>query len=840
MWPVLRKYDQNHLARIALPIGGIGTGTISLGGRGDLRDWEVMNHPAKGFNPGGCFFAVNIQMPGGEPLTRALEGQIDQASFEGASGCSIPNHGLPRFRYCSFEAAYPLGQVLLSDPELPIDVRLQAYNPLVPADPDSSGIPCGVFRYILHNQTDQPLKVSVCGSLSNFTGFDPAKPTATNSNINQFRKGEFIQGIVMTPSDNANERRESFGSLALVTTAQEGVSYKTSWEDRGWGSALLFFWEDFQKDGILQEVQDQSRNKIPRSSLAVSFDLPPQETQSVTFIICWHFPNRYTWTPAPIEDAGNSPAYDKDWIGNYYTSQYKDAWDVAEKVGSRLQTLEDQTLDFVNVFCSSSLPEVVKEAALFNLSTLRSQTCFRTPDGKFFGWEGCNDQKGCCHGSCTHVWNYEQATAFLYGSLARTMRETEFGPAIREDGCMSFRVNLPLERGRDFSFAAADGQMGCLMKLYRDWQLSGDEKLLRDLWPNAKKALAFAWQPGGWDADQDGVMEGCQHNTMDIEYFGPNPEIETWYLGALRAAEEMAKYMGDLEFAEKCGQLFASGKEWTDNNLFNGEYYEHQIIPVVDGLQIPPSLLIGMGAKDLAHPDYQLGAGCLVDQLVGQYMAHICGLGYLLDPDHVIKTLKSILKYNRKESFQGHFNCWRSYVLNEEAAILTASYPKGRPENPFPYFSEAWTGLEYVAAVGLFYEGQIEEGKRCYQDTRDRYDGFKRNPFDEAECGHHYARAMASWAAVPALSRFQYSGVTKRMTFAAQAGNLFWSNGFAWGQCNIQDESDSYHIELIVKNGEIKLGCFKLEGIGEVKTEVITLSSQDKNKIEFTIKKPPS
>jgi len=390
---------------------------------------------------------------------------------------------------------------------------------------------------------------------------------------------------------------------------------------------------------------------------------------------------------------------------------------------------------------------------------------------------------------------------------------------------------------RDFSYAAADGQMGCLMKLYRDWQTSGDENFLRALWPNAKKALSFAWLPGGWDADQDGVMEGCQHNTMDIEYFGPNPEIETWYLGALRAAEEMARFVGDTAFEKKCGQLFASGKDWTDQNLFNGEYFEHQIIPVVDGLKIPPSLLVGMGAKNLAQPDYQLGAGCLVDQLVGQYMAHICGLGYLLDPDHIVKTLKSILKYNRKDSFQGHFNCLRSYALGDETALLVASYPKGRPENPFPYFSEAWTGLEYVAAAGMIYEGLVNESVHCYQDTRNRYDGLKRNPFDEAECGHHYARAMASWAAILAFPGFQYSGVTKRMTFSAQEGHFFWSNGYAWGQCTIRDHADSYQIELSVKNGELKLDTFELRGVGEVKLDVPFTSSRNQNNIEVNINK---
>ena len=109
---------------------------------------------------------------------------------------------------------------------------------------------------------------------------------------------------------------------------------------------------------------------------------------------------------------------------------------------------------FVSAFAASDLPEVVKEAALFNLSTLRTQTCFRTPDGRLFGWEGYNDHSGCCMGSCTHVWNYEQSTAFLFGDLARTMRDTEFNHATDDQGMMNFRVHLPLSRAQEFGKAA--------------------------------------------------------------------------------------------------------------------------------------------------------------------------------------------------------------------------------------------------------------------------------------------------------------------------------------------------------------------------------------------------
>ena len=425
------------------------------------------------------------------------------------------------------------------------------------------------------------------------------------------------------------------------------------------------------------------------------------------------------------------------------------------------------------------------------------------------------DSEGCCFGSCTHVWNYEQAMAFLFGDLARQMREVEFNEATDDDGMMSFRVSLPLSRARAFSHAAADGQMGCIMKVYRDWQLSGDDEWLRSLYPKVRKALEFCWIKGGWDGDRDGVMEGCQHNTMDVEYYGPNPQMGAWYLGALRAAEEMARHLADDDFADECRALFENGSRWMDDHPFNGEYYEHEVRPPRQASDVAESLRVGMGSSiKAAELDYQLGPGCLVDQLIGQLMAHVCGLGYLLKRSNVRKTLRSIAKHNLRKGLRGHRNVMRSYALGDEAALLMASYPRGRPKNPFPYFTEVMTGFEYTAAIGMLYEGQLKSGLQCMQNTRDRYDGRKRSPFDEAECGHHYARAMITWAAPLALSGFQYSGVERRMTFAARPGTWFWSNGHAWGTCAVQKRKEGLGVTLAVLHGEVALASFELAGFG--------------------------
>jgi uncharacterized protein (DUF608 family) len=776
-WPILTRYEEDHLARIALPLGGIGTGTVSLGGRGDLRDFEIVNRPAKTFTPDQTFFALRVGDATGEHLiTRCLEGPLDRMLYEGASGSTARNHGLPRFQKATFETAYPLAQISLSDPEVPLQVRLEAFNPLIPCDAERSGIPVAVLRYVLTNPTSDDLSATVCGSLKNFIG-DDGSVSLAKGNVNAFREDGEVQGVFFS-SEGVPADAETFGTMALclVGVSSECVTHRTAWAARSWGDSLLDFWDDFTGDGRL-ENRERAGTETPMASLAASVIVPAGESRAITFLFTWRFPNRPTWR----RDPGTI-------IGNWYATQYADAWEVATKTAAQLAELEADTVAFVRAFCETDLPEVVKEAALYNVSTLRTQTTFRTADGALMGWEGCHDKSGCCEGTCTHVWNYEVTTPCLFGELSQTMREVELQfSTVPATGHMTFRALLPLTDPIVApGLAAADGQMGCLMKFYRDWKLSGDDAFLRRLWPRAKKSLEFCWIPGGWDADKDGVMEGCQHNTMDVEYYGPNPQMGTWYLGALRACEEMARYLGEVSFAEECRRLFDRGSVYLDEVLFNGEYYEHHIVPALTESAIAPGLRHdSMGTQSLTEPELQLGAGCLIDQLVGQYMAHVCGLGYLLKPENVRRTLDSLMRYNFRDSMRGHFNHLRTYALQEEAAMLMASYPRGRrPERPFPYFNEVMTGFEHTAAAHMLYEGKTDDALKVISAIRSRYDGAKRNPFNEAECGHHYARAMTAWAHHLALTGFHFDGHSGKMTFAAvdKPTSVFWSTGYAWGK----------------------------------------------------------
>ncbi len=817
-WPVLRTYQADALSRIALPLGGIGTGTISLGGRGDLRDFEVGNRPAKGFTPSRAFAALWCRWSGGT-VCRAVEGALEPP-YDGPTGARHANHGLPRFRHAEFRAAYPLAQVALADPDLPLTVRLEAFNPLVPGDVAASSLPVAVLRYVLDNPSPEPVPAAVCLSLPNFIGCDGTASPA-KANRNESRDGAGLRGVAMR-SDGVDPTSPAWGTLALASTHDGPLSRRTAWAKLTWGDSLLDFWDDLSDDGALSE-REAGGVDDPCASLAAGLTVPAGGQAAVTFLLAWHFPNRYTWTPAS-EGACGPP----DWLGNRYTTVFDDAWAAAEHAAAHLADLERRTVCFVRAVTDSDLPEPVREAALFNLSTLRSQTCFVPADGHLAGWEGCHDKQGCCHGSCTHVWNYEQATAYLFADLARSQREVEFLHATDAEGRMSFRVNLPLGRARDYGRAAADGQMGCLLKLYREWRLGGGDDWLRRLWPAARRALEFCWLPGGWDADGDGVMEGCQHNTMDVEYYGPNPQVQGWYLGALRAGEELARHLGQTEFADACHDKYLRGRAWTDGHLFNGEYYQHDIRPPGSQAVIAAGLRHSFGAGDLDEPELQLGAGCLVDQLVGQLLAHLCGLGHLLDPEHVRRALESVARYNWRGELYGHFNHLRSYALNDEAALLMASYPRGdRPRRPFPYFNEAMTGFEYTAAVGMLQEGLTDYGLRSFAAVRARYDGRRRNPFDEAECGHHYARAMVAWAGLLAWTGFHWSAPERTISFRAahQPVTWFWSNGAAWGKVRQAPRDGGAEVTLTVLHGELALDRLRLDGAGTVDAPGTRLSA---------------
>ena len=779
-----RVYTGPQLAMISFPLGGVGAGSIGLGGRGQLRDWEIVNRTDKGNAPSYAMPSIWAATDGGKPVARVLEARI-QPPYEGQSGLGSRNApGLSRLEGASFTGEFPVARIDFHDRSLPVAVSLEAGTPFIPLDADASGLPMTVLRYRVRNPGRAPATVAIAFSIENpVASLLPAaqRKPGPDARANEPRKANGIEGLEMR-NPQLEESDPGNGSFALAVLHPEDgeVTMLRGWPAGRWWNSPLLFWDDFTADGALGP---ESAKPGPVGAVCLKRRIAAGAEAEFAFLLAWHFPNR-----TPERCGWTAPkGHAQDIIGNWYATRFPNAWAVAEYAAAHLDDLSRRTARFVAAVRETTAPAAVKEAAMANLSTLVSTTCFRTADGEFHGFEGVNDHGGCCFGNCTHVWNYETATAHLFPSLSRSLRRSAFGYSMDERGAMFFRQLLPdgIERS---GFAAADGQMGQVMKVYLDWQLSGDDAFLRELWPKAKRALEFAWIPGGWDADRDGVLEGVQHNTYDVEFYGPNPLCGVYYLGALRAAEEMARAAGDSASAAEYRRLFDNGSKWIDANLFNGEYYVQKIRPFAAD-RIAPGLRSTMGADDPAHPEYQAGDGCLVDQLLGQYLADVAGLGPLLSVANIRKTLDSIYRYNHKASLAQHDSVQRTYALNDEPGLVVCDYGKGkRPEIPFPYYAEVWTGLEYSTAALMLYQGMAEHGVQCIAESRSRYDGARRNPWDEPECGHHYARAMSSWSGMLAMSGFRYGGPARHVV-AVPAARLpfrgFWSAGPAWGSFSL-------------------------------------------------------
>ena len=380
--------------------------------------------------------------------------------------------------------------------------------------------------------------------------------------------------------------------------------------------------------------------------------------------------------------------------------------------------------------------------------------------------------------------------AFLFPKLEQNMRMTEFLTETDDEGCMAFRAKRRLEGKPWQMYPAADGQLGCILRVYREWMLSGDGSFLKKLWPQVKLSLAYACRT--WDPDGDGVMEAMQHNTYDIEFYGHTSMTNSIFYAALLAAAKMADHFGESDLAEECRKKAEKGSRKMDELLWNGEYYRQRI-----------------SEEDMASHSYQYGDGCLSDQVFGQELAHLYGLGYLFDREHVKSAVSAVYRYNFRNSLETHESVQRNYAMPDEPGLVLCSWPYGgRPEQPFVYSDEVWTGIEAQVAVHLIYEGKVREGLELVKAVRKRYDGICRSPFDEAECGYHYVRSMASWGLLIALSGCRCDMNRREISFAPAVSEddfqCFYSNGESWGVYRQWEQNGERMWEIIPLYGTLE------------------------------------
>jgi hypothetical protein len=527
--------------------------------------------------------------------------------------------------------------------------------------------------------------------------------------------------------------------------------------------------------------------------LSHRFRLDPGASTRVTFVLAWHFPNlRLSKLPA----------------GRHYAERFANATAVADYIGANLPRLERETREWHATWYNSSLPCWFLNRTFLNTSILATSTCFLLGTGRFYAWEGV----GCCEGTCGHVWQYAHAMARLFPDLERDLREkVDFGLALQPDGAICFR-------GEFNNIAAIDAQAGTILRALREHQMTSDTAWLRRNWPHIRRATEWLI---GKDANGDGLIESAQHNTLDTDWFGPVAWLSSLYLASLAAAAEMADTMRDAGFARRCREILDAGRRQIVSRLFDQEYFINRVDP--------------------RHLDaINSGTGCHIDQVMGQSWAFQVGLPRVLPREETLSALRSLWRYNFTPDvgpYRDAYKAGRWYAMAGEAGLLMCTFPrsdwdyaqaKGKgPDWAAGYFNECMNGFEYQVASHMVWEGLVTEGLAITRAVHDRYHPSRRNPYNEVECGDHYARSMASYGVFLAACGFEYDGPRGRIAFAPRLTpddfKAPFTSAEGWGSYSQTRTARGWTHKVELKWGRLRIATMGFATATEARSQSVVL-----------------
>ncbi len=782
--PTVYLKSKDELQYIGMPAGGITAGGVYLGGDGRLWLWDIFNEEKEGVEPkllrwndmdvrprdGACYLEPAKDV---HPLQ---QGFILKFEYGGQTVYKVLEESY--WDEISFEATYPIGTIRYTDKHLPVELTLQVFSPFIPLNEDDSALPATILSFSAKNTGNSQVNLSILGFLENKTSIRSANPTVCRRLNETVKSGNFVAiseslQVLKTEQQEELAGKPDYGTMCIAALDQKA---------RAFADILPC---NLPTCFDRQEIQELTKPIQEPLTGAVQTDLKiaPGTSRNADFVISWYFPN------LKVSDQVKDN-------GRYYQNRFSSATAVALYVAENFERLSSTTRLWLSTWQESTLPHWFLERTLVNVGTLATANCHRFSSGRFWAWEGV----GACAGTCTHVWYYAQAMGRLFPALERDCRErTDLNIAMQENGGIIFRAEME-------SRPAIDGQAGCVLRCYREHQMSTDDRFLKRNWPNIKRAVQFIIDQ---DRNGDGMEDTPMENTLDAVWDGEIAWIVGVCIAGVRAGEEMAKESGDLEFARICSEYVRKGSKNMDKYLFNGEYYIHR-------------------------PDKEKGRAnlgsyntCHIDQVLGQAWAHQVGLGRIQDRKKTLSALRALWKYNYTPDVGPYISVnkgGRPYALPGEGGMIMNTNPKNEPK-PYGdnvswqmgYFHECMSGFEYQVAAHMIAEGMTDEGMVLTRSIHDRYHASKRNPFNEIECSDHYARAMASYGAFISACGYEYHGPKGYMKFAPKWGQEDFKAPFtaaeAWGTYVQQSRGDQVLCTLQPRYGKIELESFGLESI---------------------------
>ena len=788
--PTIYAKTRNELRYIGMPVGGICCGCVYVGGDGRLWLWDIFNQ-----NQAGVVTKIlpiklesfNLKEINNVEGTLYLEPLTEASPFQQGFALSITYEGKTIVKRLlqddwdevTFEAAYPVATIRYTAQGLPLEVTLEAFSPFIPGNAQDSGLPATIQAISLKNTSPgSPLSVEIMGWMENKVLLNTEKTTTGFTRVNKVTGTNAHKGVFLTctGANNDLEKAPDYGSLYFASVGKKAVCIGNVYSSPS-GSAT----------NIRRLVTEN--NHSPVAAIITRHELPPGGSAKSDFIIAWHMRNVFftgkdNMKGMTVEDANF----------HWYSTLFDNAEAVAAYISGKYRSLKDQTLLWQRTWYDSTLPWWFLERTLSNISAIATTSTHRFQSGRYYAWEGV----GCCHGNCTHVYQYAHAVSRIFPELERDTRE-------RVDLGIGYDEATGMIRIRgEKTGPSIDGQAGTVLRIYREHQMSPDYSFMKKNWPKIKKAVQFIMDQ---DKNHDGMEDTPMENTLDALWHGEISWIVGLCIAGVRAGQAMAEEMNDTDFAEQCRQYVAKGSSNMESELFNGEYFIHRPDPAV-------------GKKEIGSFNT-----CHIDQVYGQCWAWQVDLGRILSKEKTMSALHALWKYNYMPDVGPYIKAHpggRFYALAGEGGMVMNTNPSNE-ENPYGnakawqigYFSECMSGFEHQVASHLMAEGMTEESMVLTRSIHDRYHAFKRNPFNEIECSDHYGRAMASYGTFITACGFTYHGPKGHIGFAPKITPENFKAPFTtaegWGSYSQQRDGHTFSATTAVASGKLTVKKITVE-----------------------------
>lgn len=712
----------DNLKYIGMPISGLATGQVYLGGDGQLWFWNLNARKDNKHNPKGSRYMEPdvAASPVGPGFVLRAAGQARALDANGFSDVTFTNQ-------C------PMGVVDYADDACPVRVRLEAYTPYIPLNRDESSYPVIALRYTVTNRSDAAQQVEIAGWVENYLHGGQARKVNTYHELDN----------IATIECNAGDAGTNAIALGLFGTDKPELVNLESAPDAQ---------DVFSPRGDVadeDQVQGAGGQRV-YVSLGRDFELEPGGSRTVTYAVSWRVPNIRYGTNFGRGNRATAPGR------NHYASVFPTATGASAQVADREAELHGTSQKWVEAWYDSTLPYWFLERCFIPNNCMQTQVAQRVyPQGSDTDVYNLEEGVRCCPGNCTHVWNYAQGLARTFPVIERECRDRiEYGEGFdAETGMIYFRYTV--KNSVNHKDDALDGTCGTIIRVLRESQMTTDYAFLRSIWDRVKLSMNYVIQV--WDADEDGVLTGAQHNTLDEPWHGKVHWLMNVYHASLRAAAVMARQMDEPGLADRYEAIVAKGAQAMVDELWNENfgYFVH----------IPPD------DENRMHGSTH---GCHIDQVLGDSWLHEVGLDPILPRDKTKKALESLWKYNFTPdvgAYREVMTNGRWYAAAGDAGLVMTSFPFGKVEpksgnkNYAGYLNECMTGFEWQVAAHMIREGMLQEGLAIGKAIYDRYSPDARNPYNEIECSDHYSRAMASYGAFLAMCGYRYNGPEAKLAF---------------------------------------------------------------------------